>query len=106
MSALPLVVWVFQSDHQSRKRRVTNRSARLDKFSWGEEVREPDAAQHLGPDAIGDHVDDLGSVLRGVDVNAEWAFAEWGVDDLDDGFGDFVDVGVGGHDSGEALHDL
>lgn len=41
-----------------------------------QQIFKPDAAEHLGAGTVGDAVDDLGAVLRRVDVDAERPCAE------------------------------
>ena len=71
-----------------------------------QEVRQANIAEHFGPDTVGDAVDDLGAILRRVDMDAERPGAEGPVDDIDDGCGNGGRIGVGRLQGGEALQRL
>jgi hypothetical protein len=70
------------------------------------EISEAYPTQKLGPDTIGDSVDYLTAILNRVDVYTERPFAEWHVDDLDDGIGDGSNIRVRRHSGGKVLLDL
>ena len=69
-------------------------------------IFQSDVAIHLAPHPIGDTVDDLGTVLRRIDMDPERALAERKVDDPDDLARDFRGVGVGGLEAGKTLQRL
>ena len=58
---------------------------------------------NLGPDAVGDAIDDFGAVLRRIDMDAERPCAEGHADDIDDGLGDCAGIGVGRFECCQAL---
>jgi hypothetical protein len=55
--------------------------------------------EHLRPNPINYPERYLGSVLGRINVHAKWPLAEWRIHNLDDGFRNSANVGVGGHDS-------
>ena len=72
-----------------------------------EEVRQPDPAEEVLADPVGDRVDDLGAVVGGVDVHAERAAALRQVDDARRSRrATSLRVGVGGRQLGQLPRDL
>ena len=59
-----------------------------------QQVVQADVAEHLPAHTVGHAVDDLGAVLRRVDVDPEGTLAEGGVDDPHDGARHLVGVSV------------
>ena len=55
---------------------------------------------------IGDRVDDLSTVLCGINVNTEGTPAERHAYDLDNRVGNFSDVGIGGCGAGKSFLDV
>src|SRR3979490_432991 len=51
-----------------------------------QQILDADAPEQFGADTVGDAVDDLGAILRRIDMDAERSLAERHVDDPDDGF--------------------
>ena len=71
-----------------------------------EQVCQSDISVYFRANAVGDPIDDFRTVLRRVDMNAEWAFAERHVNNVNDGIGYIGHVGVAGPSGGESLHDV
>src|ERR1700730_7736960 len=71
-----------------------------------QQIVETDAAEHFGPDAICNAVDDLRTVLRRIDMGAERTGAERSRDDIDDGNGNRCRIRVGGFEGSQALQRL
>src|SRR5438105_14819799 len=71
-----------------------------------EQIAEADPPEELSANPIRYGIHDLATVLRRIDVHAEWACAEGHVDHLDDGVGHRADIRVRRHRSGEALLDV
>jgi hypothetical protein len=69
-------------------------------------IFQSDVAIHFAAYAIGDTVDDLGAVLRRIDVDPERALAKGKIDDPDDLARDFRGIGVGGLEAGKTLQRL
>ena len=53
-----------------------------------QQILEPDTPKHLRPDTIGDAVDDFGSILGRVYVDAKGALAKGRINHHHDGCGD------------------
>ncbi len=66
------------------------------KVPRSQKILKTDISEQLGSYPIGNAVDDLAATLRRIDVNPKRPPAKWGLDDLDDRFGDYADVGDGG----------
>lgn len=60
-----------------------------------QQVSQADVAEHFRSDAVGDAVDELGAILRRVDVDTKRQGAEGLVDDIDDGGGNGGRIGIG-----------
>ena len=73
---------------------------------WLQEISKPYIAEQFGTDTVGNTVDDFGAIVCGIDVNSEWALAEWQIHDAHDGFGDCRDVCVGRRGSSKSVHDF
>jgi len=58
------------------------------------EVTEAYPTQNLGPNMVGDRVDYFTAILSRINVHAKRSFAEWHVDDLDDGISDGSNIRV------------
>jgi hypothetical protein len=74
--------------------------------SRGKEISEAYSTQKLGPDTICNGVDYLTTILSRVYVSTERSFAEWHVNDLDNGIGYRGDVRIRRCSGGKALLDL
>jgi len=68
----------------------------LNKLPSRENVRETDSAQQLRTYAVADHVHNLGSILRGIDVNTERTLSKWSIHDLHNSVCNRRRLGVGG----------
>src|SRR5580700_9674185 len=72
-------------------------------MSW---LRHPHRNNSGWLQEIGNTVDDFGAIVCGIDVNSEWALAEWEIHDAHDGFRDCRDVCVGRRGSSKSVHDF
>jgi hypothetical protein len=61
-----------------------------------QQIFEPDASKHLRADTIGDAVDDFGSILGRVNMDAKGPLAEGRIDHIQDGRGDGARIGICG----------
>jgi hypothetical protein len=64
-------------------------------------IGEADPFEDLRADAVGDSVDDLGAIVRGIDMNPERTRTVRHADHRDDGIRHAVRVGVCGSEPGE-----
>jgi len=78
----------------------------LNKLPRREGVRETDSAQQFGAYAVADHVHNLGSILRGIDVNTERTPSKWSIHNSHDCFPNRSGVGVGRNNPGKSLHHI
>src|ERR1700735_3159688 len=85
------------SPHDSKSERKDN---------WSQQIRQTDVAVHFTTNSICYSVDDLRTVLRGIDVHTEWPLTEGHVHHVDDCFRDIGHVSVSRRSSGETLHDV
>src|ERR1700721_3025394 len=77
-----------------------------DSSGWLQEIGKPNIAEQFGTDTVVITVDDFGAIVCGIDVNSEWALAEWQIHDAHDGFRDCRDVCVGRRGSSKSVHDF
>src|SRR5579875_2001213 len=71
--------WQFQSGHRYyavESQCLDERKWLRSRAGWSQQVSETDVPQELDPNSVGDSVDDLSSVMGGIDMNAERAFTE------------------------------
>src|SRR5580692_9479280 len=71
-----------------------------------QQVRQADVAVHFTTDTISYSVDNLGAILRWIDMHTEWALTERHVYHVNDGFGDIGHIGVSRCGSSKPLHDV
>jgi hypothetical protein len=74
--------------------------------SGSEQIRKAEVVVHFGPHAICDSIDNLGAILRGIDMNPEWTLSEGQIDDLHDGPGDVGYIRVCRRSCRKAFHDV
>ena len=78
----------------------------LSKLPRRENVHETDSAQQFRTYAVADHVHNLGSILRGIDVNTERTLSKWSIHNFHDCFPNRSGIGVRRNNRGKALHHI
>jgi len=78
----------------------------LNKLQRRKNVHETDSAQQLHTYAVADHVHNLGSILRGIDVNTERTLSKRSIHNFHDCFPNRSGIGVRRNNRGKALHHI
>lgn len=71
-----------------------------------EQFLQSDIAVQFAPHAVGHAIDDLGTILRGIDMDPERTPSEGGVHHTNDFACDFGRISIGGLEAGQALQRL
>src|SRR5260370_40658491 len=78
----------------------------LNKFPRRENVHQTDSAQQFRTYAVADHVHNLASILRGIDVNTQRALSKWSIHNFHDCFPNPSAIGVRRNNRGKSLHHI